>query len=115
MPWSVGCGRRGSGPKSGTSVPALLLERPAGERLPSPATRVVTTTHSSPSPAFVEAAIAPIPQEIQHDLDGATRGVVHRNSHAQVASDMLPLADRHLHLRQDVPIGFRFVHEILRG
>src|SRR5882757_340463 len=66
----------------------------------------------SPSPTFVKPTIKPVPKQVEHNLYLSSRSVVHRYADAQIGANVLPLADRHLHLRQHIPIGFCMVHQI---
>src|SRR5712671_2948736 len=66
----------------------------------------------SPSPTFVKPTIKPVPKQVEHNLYLSSRSVVHRYADAEIGANVLPLADRHLHLRQHIPIGFCMVHQI---
>src|SRR5882757_10466207 len=66
----------------------------------------------SPSPTFVKPTIKPVPEQVEHNLYLSSRGVVDRYADAEVGANVLPLADRHLHLRQHIPIGLCMVHQI---
>src|SRR5258708_26700023 len=66
----------------------------------------------SPSPTFVKPTIKPVPKQIEHNLYLSSRSVVDRYADAEVGANVLPLADRYLHLRQHIPIGFCMVHQI---
>src|SRR5258708_34922969 len=63
-------------------------------------------------PAFVQSSVLPVPEQIEHDLNVSSGSVVDGNAHAEVGTDVLTLANRHLHLRQHVPICFRIVDKI---
>src|SRR6267378_180480 len=69
----------------------------------------------SPSPTFVKPTVEPVPKQVEHNLYLPSRSVVHRYADAQVGANVLPAANRHLHLRHDVPIRFRFVYQIARA
>src|SRR5258705_1599002 len=66
----------------------------------------------SPSPTFVKPTIKPVPKQVEHNLYLSSRSVVDRHTDAQIGANVLPFADRHLHLRQHIPIGFCMVHQI---
>src|SRR6185295_7272787 len=51
-------------------------------------------------------AIEPIPEQIEHDLLGTSRGVIHGDPEARARPDVVPLAERDLHFRHDIPVGF---------
>src|SRR6266403_4299034 len=69
----------------------------------------------SPSPTFVKPTVEPVPKQIEHNLYLSSRSVVDRHANAQIGANVLPLADRHLHLRHDIPIRLRFVYQIARA
>src|SRR5882724_7437790 len=69
----------------------------------------------SPSPTFVKPTVEPVPKQVEHNLYLSSRSVVDRYADAEIGANVLPLADRHLHLRQHVPISFCMVHQIPGG
>src|SRR5437868_1480811 len=64
------------------------------------------------SPALGQAAVLPVPKNVKDGLDVASGSIVDGNAHAKVGADVLTLADGHLHLRENVPIGFGAVDQI---
>src|SRR5437868_2978276 len=76
--------------------------RPARRRRPplSKASRPIGPS----SPALAQPAVEPVPQKIKQKLSRATRRIVDRKSQPDIRANMLPLAERHLELRQEVPV-----------
>src|SRR5882762_8846382 len=66
----------------------------------------------SPSPTFVKPTVEPVPKQVEHNLYLSSRSVVDRYADAEIGANVLSAANRHLHLRHDVPIRFRFVYQI---
>ena len=67
------------------------------------------------SPALPELAIGPVPQHVKISPLAAPGGIREWLTHADIHADMLPPTHRHLHLRHDVPVGLRSVHQVARG
>src|SRR5712671_5366719 len=66
----------------------------------------------SPLPTFVKPTIKPVPEQVEHNLSLSSRSIVDRHTDAEIGANVLPLADRYLHLRQHIPIGLCMVHQI---
>src|SRR5205807_6651052 len=64
------------------------------------------------SPALPQSAVKPVPQEIKDSLDGAVGCVRDGNAKTEIGADVLALAERHLELRDDVPIRCRVRGEV---
>src|SRR5207247_9997285 len=64
------------------------------------------------SPALRQLAVLPIPQEIKLELNGAPESVCDGNAEAEIAPNVLAMADGHLQLRKDIPIGLGCVAQI---
>ena len=67
------------------------------------------------SPSLSQAAVKPVPKEIEHDLGLAAGRVVDRCADTEARKNVLALAQGHLHLRYDVQIGFCSADEIVSG
>ena len=64
----------------------------------------MNNTRALASPTFSQLAVLPVPENVKHQLHGSSRRITDRRANAQVSFDVLPVADRHLHLRQQVPV-----------
>src|SRR5262245_43214060 len=63
-------------------------------------------------PAVQEAAIGPVPKEIQHHLARTPCLFRHGQTQSEIGPDVLPLAERHLQLGDHVPLGARATFEV---
>src|SRR4030095_10981007 len=55
-------------------------------------------------PAIAQASVEPVPEEIHHQLRMAIAALVDGKLNADAHQQMLPLAERDLHLRKHVPL-----------
>src|SRR6476620_1881291 len=65
-------------------------------------------------PAIKESPLVPVPQEVREHLRVTILPLVHRDLYAAADQDVTTLAQRHLHLRHDVPFGFRVADQLSR-
>src|SRR5262249_35630225 len=69
----------------------------------------------SASPALRQLAVLPVPKHVKLDLNGAARHVGDRHAHAEVATNVVPMADCHLQLWKYVPVNLGQVDEVAIG
>ena len=62
-------------------------------------------------PSLQEAAVEPVPQEIEDHLLRSSGGVGDRDLQADVDADVLPAVERDLELRHDIDVGRRAILE----
>src|SRR5215813_1173692 len=73
------------------------------------------TRVSSASPSLRQFSVSPVPQQIKDDLARSACCVRKGLVEADVCTNVLPAADRDLHLRDDVPIALRTINQIAIG
>src|SRR5581483_4692843 len=104
--WSFRCGKRSNGLKS-ERADRLSCGPPLHGRRRAPANPQQNRTRGLVSwlfPPVAQAAVKPVPKYIEDDLGRASGSMVHWDLNSHVCKDVLPLAERDLKLRQEVPV-----------
>src|ERR1700750_1585878 len=66
-------------------------------------------------PAIEESPFVPVPEEVREHLWMTVFAFVDRDLDAAAHKDVTPLAQRHLHLGNDVPLGSGIADQLTRG
>src|SRR5229473_6972439 len=66
-------------------------------------------------PALQQAAVKPVPQDVEDSLDGTIGCIGNGNTKTEIGADVLAPAERDLELRHDVPVCSRVGAEVPVG